>query len=63
MTNGGPGTSTAVPAKFIVDNLFSRQNLGLATAGATVMLITVLAVVVPIAYAQNVRAARQRNAL
>ena len=63
MTNGGPGTSTAVPAKFIVDNLFGRQSLGLATAGATVMLVTVLAVVVPIVYAQNVRAARQRNAL
>jgi glucose/mannose transport system permease protein len=63
LTNGGPGTSTTVPAKFIVDNLFGRQNLGLATAGATVMLITVLAVVVPIAFAQSIRATRRRNAL
>jgi len=63
LTNGGPGTSTVVPAKFIMDNLFGRQNLALATAGAMVMLLTVLAVVVPLAYAQNVRAARQRNAL
>jgi glucose/mannose transport system permease protein len=63
MTNGGPGTSTVVPAKFILDNLFGRQNLGLATAGATVMLITVLAVVVPIAYARSIRATRLGNAL
>jgi glucose/mannose transport system permease protein len=63
MTNGGPGTSTVVPAKFIVDNLFGRQNLGLATAGATVMLIGVLAAIVPFAYARSIRAARQRNAL
>lgn len=43
MTNGGPGSATEVPAKFIVDNLFERQNIGLATAAST----SLLAVIVP----------------
>jgi len=30
LTGGGPGSATEVPAKFIMDNLFERQNLGLA---------------------------------
>jgi glucose/mannose transport system permease protein len=44
MTDGGPGFSTDLPAKFVVDNLFARANIGLASAGATVMLVTVLAI-------------------
>jgi glucose/mannose transport system permease protein len=56
MTNGGPGFSTEVPAKFIMDSLFQRQNLGLATAGATVLVLTVIAVVVPFRYARHMRA-------
>lgn len=59
MTKGGPGSSTELPAKFIMDNLFNRQNIGLATAGASVLLITVLAVVIPIFY---LRAAQQKKA-
>jgi len=58
LTNGGPGQATEVPAKFIMDNLFGRQDLGLATAGATVMLVTVMAVAVPLLYARNIRAMR-----
>jgi glucose/mannose transport system permease protein len=58
LTNGGPGTSSEVPAKFIMDNLFGRQNLGLATAASTVMLIMVIAIIGPFAYAQNIRARR-----
>ena len=34
MTNGGPGDATDVPSKFIMDNLFERQNIGLASAGS-----------------------------
>ena len=41
----GPGIASEVPAKFVMDHLFERQNLGLATAAATSMLITVVAVV------------------
>ena len=46
MTNGGPGTASEVPAKFVMDHLFERANVGLATACATVMLVTVIAVLV-----------------
>jgi glucose/mannose transport system permease protein len=62
MTNGGPGYSTEVPAKFIMDSLFQRQNLGLATAGATVLVLTVIAVVVPFRYARHMRARRAEGA-
>ena len=53
MTNGGPGIASEVPAKFVMDNLFERQNIGLATAAATSMLITVVAVVAPWFYMQR----------
>src|SRR5262249_25703166 len=52
LTHGGPGNASEVPAKFIMDNLFGRQNLGLATAASTVMLVTVLAAIAPWAYAR-----------
>lgn len=58
MTNGGPGSSTELPAKFIMDNFFVRQNIGLATAGASVLLITVLAVVIPTFYIRSMRQKR-----
>lgn len=55
LTNGGPGTATSVPAKFVMDYLFARQNIGLATAASTVMLLTVLAVLAPWIYAEYFR--------
>jgi len=58
MTNGGPGMASEVPAKFVMDHLFERGNLGLATAAATSMLITVAAVVVPFLYWQSRRGGR-----
>ncbi len=60
MTNGGPGVASEVPAKFVMDNLFERQNIGLATAAATSMLITVVAVVGPWLYWQRSRAPAPR---
>lgn len=53
MTNGGPGISSEVPAKFVMDYLFERGNLGLATAAATTMLVTIIAVVAPWYYWQT----------
>jgi glucose/mannose transport system permease protein len=50
MTGGGPGVASEVPAKFVMDHLFERQNVGLASAAATSMLITVVAVVAPYLY-------------
>jgi glucose/mannose transport system permease protein len=60
MTNGGPGVASEVPAKFVMDYLFERANVGLATAAATTMLITVVAVVAPWFYWQ---AHRRRQAV
>ncbi len=53
MTNGGPGIASEVPAKFVMDHLFERANVGLATAAATSMLITVVAVLAPLLYWQS----------
>jgi glucose/mannose transport system permease protein len=52
MTGGGPGIASEVPAKFVMDHLFQRQNVGLATACATFMLVTVIIVVAPWLYTQ-----------
>jgi len=52
MTNGGPGTASEVPTKFIMDHLFLRSNVGLASAGAVVLLLPVLALLAPYAYAR-----------
>ena len=57
MTQGGPGTASEVPAKFIMDHLFLRANIGLASAGAVVLLLTVLALLAPWAYARSRRKA------
>lgn len=53
MTQGGPGIASEVPAKFIMDNLFGRANIGLASAGAVMLLVPVLALLAPYAYARS----------
>jgi len=53
MTQGGPGIASEVPTKFIMDHLFGRANIALASAGSIVMLITVLSLVAPYLYARN----------
>lgn len=53
MTNGGPGDATDVPSKFIMDNLFERQNIGLASAASTTMLVTVCIIIAPMMYARS----------
>jgi glucose/mannose transport system permease protein len=58
MTNGGPGNTSEVPAKFVMEYLFERGNIGLATAASTLMLITVLTVLAPYLYVQYGRPAR-----
>jgi glucose/mannose transport system permease protein len=57
MTQGGPGTASEVPAKFIMDYLFGRANIGLASAASIVLLLTVLAIVAPLYFVRNRRAA------
>lgn len=60
MTQGGPGIASEVPTKFIMDHLFGRANIALASAGSVVMLLTVLALVAPYLYARS-RAAASRG--
>jgi glucose/mannose transport system permease protein len=62
MTNGGPGISSEVPAKFVMEYLFRRANIGMASAAATVMLVTVTAVIVPFIYVQHFRKRKPRAA-
>jgi glucose/mannose transport system permease protein len=50
MTSGGPGDASEVPAKFIIDHLFQRSNIGLASAASVVMLLTVFTVLTPLLY-------------
>jgi glucose/mannose transport system permease protein len=59
MTQGGPGTASEVPAKFIMDYLFGRANIGLASAASMVLLATVLAILAPIFYARSRAALRK----
>ena len=49
-TQGGPGQSSEVPAKFVYDFIFLRGNLGQGLAASTVMLSTVLIVLIPWMY-------------
>ena len=58
MTQGGPGTASEVPAKFIMDYLFGRANIGLASAASIVLLSTVLAIVAPMYFVRSRRAAK-----
>jgi glucose/mannose transport system permease protein len=55
MTNGGPGFSSDLPGKFVVDFAFERANIGQASAAATVMLGSVLAIVAPYLYFELAR--------
>lgn len=50
LTNGGPGISSEVPAKYVFNYMFSGGNIGQGLAGATMMLVTVLIIMVPWAY-------------
>lgn len=53
MTQGGPGTASDVPAKFIMDHLFGRANIALASAGSIVLLLMVVLLVVPLLILRN----------
>ncbi|KQN72949.1 sugar ABC transporter permease [Devosia sp. Leaf64] len=50
LTNGGPGISSEVPAKYVYNYMFSGGNIGQGLAAATMMLLTVMIIMVPWAY-------------
>ncbi len=49
-TGGGPGIASEVPAKYVYDAMFAKQNLGQGFAASTIMLLTVAIIVIPWAY-------------
>lgn len=52
LTGGGPGFSSDVPATFMYTMSFTRGQIGLGAASATMMLATVAALVVPYLYSE-----------
>ncbi len=58
LTAGGPGFATDVPATFMYSMAFTRGQIGLGAASATVMLATIAAIVVPYLYSE-LRASRR----
>jgi glucose/mannose transport system permease protein len=52
LTAGGPGYATDVPATFMYAMSFTRGQIGLGAASATMMLTTVAAIVVPYLYSE-----------
>lgn len=52
LTRGGPGYSTDMPATFMYAMAFSRGRIGLAAASATIMIITVMAIIIPYLYSE-----------
>jgi glucose/mannose transport system permease protein len=47
MTQGGPGVSSEVPAKYVYNYMFGAGNLGQGLAASSVMLVTVLIILIP----------------
>ena len=52
LTAGGPGYATDVPATFMYTMSFTRGQIGLGAASATMMLAMVAAIVVPYLYSE-----------
>jgi glucose/mannose transport system permease protein len=52
LTSGGPGYSTDLPATFMYAMSFSRGQVALGAASATIMLCMVAAIVVPYLYSE-----------
>jgi glucose/mannose transport system permease protein len=49
-TNGGPGISSEVPAKYVINYMFQAQNLAQGFAASTMMLVSVIIILAPWAY-------------
>jgi glucose/mannose transport system permease protein len=58
LTNGGPGTASDMPAIFMYQFAFTRGQLGVGAASAMMMLMTIVAVLVPLMYMET-RSARR----
>jgi len=52
LTGGGPGFSSDLPATFMYTFAFNRNQIGLGAASAMMMLLTIIAVLVPLMYSE-----------
>ena len=52
LTNGGPGYASELPANFMYQTAFGRNQMGLAAASSVMILTTVAAVMVPYIYSE-----------
>jgi len=55
LTGGGPGFASDLPARFVVEHMFERQELALGASGASVMMLTVLLGLSPYVYLRRAR--------
>ncbi len=47
LTGGGPGQATELPATFMYSYTFTRNQMGIGAASATLMMMTIAAIIVP----------------
>jgi glucose/mannose transport system permease protein len=52
LTKGGPGFATELPSTFMYTTTFTRNEMGLGAASATVMLTTLAAIIIPYLYSE-----------
>ncbi len=52
LTGGGPGRATELPATFMYSYTFTRNQMGIGAASATVMLMTIAAIMIPYLYSE-----------
>jgi glucose/mannose transport system permease protein len=50
LTDGGPGISSEVPAKYVYNYMFGAGNIAQGLAASTMMLLTVVIIIIPWAY-------------
>ena len=47
LTNGGPGYASDVPARYVFEYFFQRGRIGQGAAGAVIMVVTMIMIVMP----------------
>lgn len=52
LTGGGPGRATELPATFMYSYTFTRNQMGIGASSATIMLMTIAAIMVPYLYSE-----------
>ncbi|MEM7302355.1 MAG: sugar ABC transporter permease [Pseudomonadota bacterium] len=59
LTNGGPGRATELPATFMYSYTFTRNQMGVGSASAVIMLAMIASVIIPYIYSE-IRSVKDR---